>query len=292
MSLAKDIMSSYPVKLVREYSEINDLISPNKSKHMDVICSKETVLKIFRDYGYNIYSQTIYNMKFKIDSYYINCMLTNSQPSLQILFKYNRNFVVDLDFLYGLKRATIHIDSDRWLGDISTIKQFQQNLKEPISTYFWKLRRKEIEKILEYKQPIPDKFVSFIDRQVLFDIVKYGENAILPTIIDNKSKTFKKNWNKLSYSQRVYCILEHVLVVSLERYLIPILYSDNPPSSMNTSNIIMWGFRELITKISKGWYRDCIIDHYSSCINQYSNNDVMLKFDKIIKIVKLNKNKN
>ncbi|CAB4395815.1 unnamed protein product [Rhizophagus irregularis] len=203
--------------------------------------------------------------------------------------------VAPLKILEALKTSLIYCQADfhKNISDLHLLRDYvalTQTKKKNIAEDLYSPQRDElIELILEtrineteiiYSKPgaysinlnmSNDDFLEYednlfvqkcISHEDLYELVKYGDHPIYQGLRDGQSKELIKKslFEKLDYQTKINCIKEVVMVIALERYLIPMISKDQE----NSYKLALVRF---CTKLTKGWFHQFAIDNYPRLSN-------------------------
>lgn len=178
---------------------------------------------------------------------------------------------IDPDLIYTIKlsHASWDIRFDKHIKDILFLrdKGCQLNMK------FYKMLYKRWE-IIHGKKKVnfsgtndeffTQKVTRAIPHDELHELVAFYNRPLHESIRINqdKPKPSFELFNQLSHSDQLKCALEEIWVIALERYILPKQYS--------LKRAKYTAMKDLITKMSKGWFNIFLIDNFDHLI--YSDN--------------------
>uniref|UniRef100_U9UP99 Uncharacterized protein n=1 Tax=Rhizophagus irregularis (strain DAOM 181602 / DAOM 197198 / MUCL 43194) TaxID=747089 RepID=U9UP99_RHIID len=203
--------------------------------------------------------------------------------------------VAPLKILEALKTSLIYCQADlhKNISDLHLLRDYvalTQTKKKNIAEDLYSPQRDElIELILEtriketeiiYSKPgaysinlnmSNDDFLEYednlfvqkcISHEDLYELVKYGDHPIYQGLRDGQSKELIKKslFEKLDYQTKINCMKEVVMVIALERYLIPMISNDQE----NSYKLALFRF---CAKLTKGWFHQFAIDNYPRLSN-------------------------
>src|SRR5690606_24333269 len=97
----------------------------------------------------------------------------------------------------------------------------------------------------------------YFEHDDLHEIVKYGNQPIYATLKTDPQKALisKTLFDKCSMDIKLKCVREEAMAIALERFIIPGFVHDSQIA-------YSMALRKVCTTLTKGWFRDCAIDHY------------------------------
>ena len=174
-----------------------------------------------------------------------------------------------LDIYPELTQALIK-DTEKRLGEVKTPKM-NQSTKD-----FFGKSKKYVKSY--YVHDDMHKAISELHTgEVIYEkILKTGSEV--ETDIDK--------WIFLSISERLYCVLEEVYVIALERKILPMMFESNAPI-WTPKQAFDWALMRVCTTLCDGFFRDFAVKAYTQLQRRYDENYVNVflkaisKYDRI-----------
>lgn len=91
-------------------------------------------------------------------------------------------------------------------------------------------------------------------------------------------ETDVKKWINLSLTERIWCVLEEVYVIALERKILPMMFEKDAPY-WKPKQAFDWALMRVCTNLCDGFFRDFAVKAYNLIQERYNSNyvDVFLK---------------
>lgn len=99
------------------------------------------------------------------------------------------------------------------------------------------------------------EYVAYYDKP-LYTRLKYDYDL---------AKCEKKLWNKLTFEDKIKCVLEECYVIGLERFIVPKLL--NKQSHQPFRFAVVSALNKVCTTLTSGWFRDFAIDNYMKILD-------------------------
>lgn len=185
--------------------------------------------------------------------------------------------VVSMEGLAIIKRSHLwrHYNFDKHISH--WIKQGLRNcfVESDLVNHPLYVERLELTK-KAYPQPHPklnmlneEFFDDFVkkkyDHDWLHQMVCYHSRPLYMELQTDGTRAWchKELWDKLTENQKTQCVSEEVMVISLERFLIPSDWDLSPKRAY------MRSLNKVCTTLCSGWFRDHAIDHYDSVVDLF-----------------------
>lgn len=109
------------------------------------------------------------------------------------------------------------------------------------------------------------------------DILKAGSEV----------ETDINKWNLLPLNAKVFCVLEEVYVIALERKILPVMFEHNYPANniieVDSKGAFDWALYRVCTTLCDGFFREFATRAYDVVQQHYNPNYVQLFFENISK---------
>lgn len=252
-------------------------------------------------------------------SYPVEYLFSDGQKSLElILDQFSDNEYAPIPVLYSIKKAHIHfsIKFDKHIQDFMFLRKKLREIKEIsleadlgsesdlLDSYpaLTELHFKETEKRLgKLRTPKMNQSVEkFFGKSKKFVKSYYVHDNMHKAIAELHSgspiyesilkegkevETDYELWKKLSIQEKIWCVLEEVYVIALERKIIPSLFQSDI-SLYTPKEAFDWALMRVCTTLCDGFFRDFAVRAYDQVQQQYNPNYVELFFKSIGKYEK------
>lgn len=223
------------------------------------------------------------------------------------------------EILYSLKKAHIHfpIQFEKHIQDLSFLRSKLRELKgisveddlgavsDLLDTYpaLTEMHFKETEKRLgklrtpnmkgENKEKFFGKSKNFVKSFYVHDDMHkavaemHSGSPIYESILKEgkEVETDENLWRKLTVQEKIWCVLEEVYVIALERKILPDLF-ENRILSYSHKAAFNWALMRVCTTLCDGFFREFAVRAYEQIQVQYNPNYVELFFNSIEKYEK------
>lgn len=258
------------------------------SKDIDVICYLKDI-----QVPYNLVDINV--ATFNHNGKEIECLLADHQESLQV-------FLADFpettyDLLYIIKAGHImypHREWNKHILDYHVLSKIA-NVNDPKVKEYVKLHKKTTKdrlsnvrlpklKGVTKKDFFDDAVTKYYDHDFIHECMAHKEKPMYtymqrdPEIVDCDVEL----WDKFTYDEKVFCILEESYVIALERKLIP-KYRNNKLPPVHVMEAFKWALMRVCTTLMSGKFRSFAIENYFVILNR-----VNVKYDKIFESKKEN----
>lgn len=98
---------------------------------------------------------------------------------------------------------------------------------------------------------------------------------------DAQVETDQNKWNQLTLQQKIWCVLEEVYVIALERKMIPQQFEYIVKNPMTEKEAFDWALMRVCTTLCDGFFREFAVKAYGEIQNQYNPDYVTLFFKNI-----------
>ena len=269
----------------------------------DILCSLEEFKNLVKSFGTDIiYSKPSFPSKFYIKTsrgnYDIHIiqgdssntdiynLLTSNKNNLKETDLYGNEFIVsDIELLYFIKKSHLFIRRNfkKHMEDFQKLKILfnHLNIDEKDSLYYniYKKRLTETLKRAEKQtahinlnQSKDDFFntkgISYIyDHDDIHESIKIGEKpAYLKILIPGEDVMCSKElWDKLSYYEKLECVIEEASVIAIERYL-------SKGAEMSVYEAYCLGLEKICTTLCKGYFRKFACMNYTTVLEAFNPN--------------------
>ena len=133
------------------------------------------------------------------------------------------------------------------------------------------------------------KFVtSYYKHDDMHMAVAHHTNPIYDSILkeDSEVETDPELWQMLTIQEKIWCVLEEVYVIALERKVLPMLFGAKENNSREAltytaKEAFDWALMRVCTTLCDGFFRDFAVRAYDEIQKQYNPNYVELFFKNI-----------
>ena len=248
------------------------------AKDIDVVCMESDILCEYT-------KKNDYTAFFKYNGRQVECLLADKVESLGVIYNhYGEGIcIASIPIQFCIKAGHIifpHKNWDKHIQDYHILYNMLDN--EPSSTLI-AVHRQCTKERLGIKKGTPkligvtkDKF--FEDKVVKYYVHDNIHRSIAHNPGHPKYELMQHNtnlvecdeelWNKMSYEDKVMCVLEEAYTIALERKIIPIMKGQ---AGIIVSNFdaFKWALMRICTTLCSGWFRQYSIDNYFIILNQY-----------------------
>ena len=245
-------------------------------------------------------------------------LFSDDVKSLELILNQfcNENSYASPQILYSLKKAHIHfpVKFDKHIKDLMFLRNKLRQIKGvslytdlnsvddlldsyPALTY---LHFQETEKRLgklktpKMNQTIEDffgkskKYVkSYFVHDNIHLAMAHKRNPMYLNILKPNSEveTDQEFWSYLKLQEKIYCVLEEVYVIALERKILPSLF-ENTSKIYTPKEAFDWALMRVCTTLCDGFFREFAVKAYDEIQKQYDENYVNKFFNNIYKYEK------
>jgi hypothetical protein len=253
-------------------------------------------------------------VKFK-GSGYIEYLIADGIESLEILLRCDTkawNGYAPPEVLYSIRKAHIHfpIKFDKHIKDFMFLREKLRqergiSLEQDLGSQMdWldecpeftvihfkctEQRRGKLKtpKMKESKEQFFGKSKKYVTSYFVHDdmhkaiaLMHEGDPVYQKILADGAEvETDSGLWNKLTIQQKIWCVLEEVYVIALERKIIPPLFEDK--EGMSPKEAFDWALMRVCTTLCDGFFRDFAVRAYDEIQKQYNPDYVQLFFKNI-----------
>lgn len=280
---------------------VNDTIKINP-KDMDLVMTYETFDTFIKSYKKNGYVKSCYPINdgkkylvqtnYKIYEIEIAWPNSSAEKLLEQVFDkglYNHKFsdygligyFVNIDVLYTLKMSHRYKkNSPHFLKTMRDIKLMREMGGKIFDEEWYKLRQKET---YVYKHPalnvdkqsfFKDETFYKYDHDDIHEAIKLFDKPMYRSILKDGAKVdcSKEKFEQLNYLQKMACAIEEVMVLSLERGLIP---NDFAVDARKMYNIAAM---KVCTSVTSGWFREFCWENYDFIILYFDCDNYVDRF--------------
>lgn len=187
---------------------------------------------------------------------------------------YDENLkVCPLKYSLLLKRALLYwpVHWDKTIDDYNFLRTCTNIINSEKEQLFYEYRLKENEdkfgkKKITLNIPEKDFFgkskkIRIMEHDLLHEKVKFYDEPMFKQlkIYPNKPLLSKEKFNLLSFSDKIKTAQEECLAIGFERFFIPNM---NKNIVMSTRDAYKSGIRLVVSKLTKGWFCDFVIENY------------------------------
>lgn len=290
---------------------------PRVPKDVDVVLTKKKYLEVVADQS-DIEFVSVHNygqssiVKFE-NGPYVEYFFADGIKSLESLLEFSEDDYASPEVLYSLKKAHINypIKFRKHIEDLAFLRsklREKSGISERMDLnshldwldelpLFTELHRKcTADRIGPVKTPKMDnkasdffgKSKNFVTSYYIHDdmhkaVAKMHEgDPVYEKIIAEGSEveTDLILWSKLDLQQKIWCVLEEVYVIALERKIIPALFEDIE-GPMTEKEAFDWALMRVCTTLCDGFFRDFAVKAYNQIQEQYNPDYVELFFKNI-----------
>lgn len=96
------------------------------------------------------------------------------------------------------------------------------------------------------------------DHDRIHELVAFGDRPLYESLQRDSSKAWCERdlWDSLSYDLKLKCVAEEIMVIAIERFMIPSGWTHSPKSAYNKA------LTKVCTNLTSGWFRDFAIDNH------------------------------
>ena len=264
----------------------------------DIICTFEEFQNLVKSFGGDIlYAKpsfpTKYYIKTSKGNYDINIINNNTSSNYMIYESLNNNIfnpvkvdsfgnkmiVTPLSLLFLMKKSHLFIRRNfkKHIEDYYRMKDLlpEHSVNKYIEIYEKRLaetleRAKKQTAHINLKQSKDDFFntkgVSYsIDHDEIHESMKIGDTPAYKRILAPNEEVMcsEELWNKLSYNEKLNCVVEEARVISIERYL-------HKGAEMSVYEAYCLALEKICTTLCKGYFRKFACMNYREALLKFT----------------------
>ena len=240
-------------------------------KDIDIICLKEDIEIETRKGKGNI--ESFYHQGCRIE-----CHICDELPFFRSLYeKYDCANVASYDDLLSIKAGHLHIPSHKWemhMMDYQVLRRLANHLNPgDVAKH-----RRDMDKIHKTFRPklkgvskedfFDDGVIKHFDHDYLHEQVALGDCPSYKLM--QKDETVECHydlWSKMTYEEKLNCVIEESTVITLERFVIPMTKRGEFIGDMKA--LYRKGVQKVCTTLSSGWFQNFCWEKYVHVINAY-----------------------
>lgn len=285
---------------------LNKIDYTRQVNDVDIVCFKKQIplLASLFNFKDQVRDEKHWKSFTTKDGRLVECLLADNSKSLKKILnileaKGNSIKYCSGIYLYVIKAAHIHFNTSvkKWLKHIKDylyLQKFYDNLNNfPASQQeikdLIKLQHKfMIEVKGEIKTPklnnvnktsfFNDKVVKFFEHDDIHQVMAHNKLPAYTLMQKDTTVTCYKNlWEKMSYINKINCVLEEAYVIALERRIIPGVFGNSFVE--NPKDAVQWALMRISTTLCSGWFREFAINNMNYILNNINLNYVNIFFE-------------
>lgn len=230
---------------------------------------------------------------FNFDRSNIEILLADESPALIKYYNLNSTGLMNIDIanietLYSLKKSHIyfpikfqkHISPYLILHDkmngVDILSDITNMNKKETEERLGKLKTPKLNKSTKEFFGQSEKFVkSYFIHDDIHKAVAYNLNhPVYEKLQKDEDSVWcsKDLWEKLEYDEKLYCVLEEAMVISLERKILPCLYGGR--KYWESEKSLKWSLMRICTTLCSGYFREFALHNYNNLIDKHNPNYV------------------
>lgn len=255
-------------------------------------------------------------LKFKSQKLPIEILFSDGVSSLELILEQicKNKLYAPIEVLYSLKKAHIHFPI-KFRKHIMDLMYMRYKLREKLGItldqdlnaesdlldHFPALtemhfretekRRGKLKtpKMAESKAQFFGKSKNYVKSYYVHDnmhlAMAHDQDPIYLRILKEEAEveTDHELWKKLTIQQRIWCVLEEVYVIALERKILPQMFEEQVDKYYTPEEAFDWALMRVCTTLCDGFFRDFAVRAFDEINKQYNPDYVKTFFNNIYK---------